>query len=93
MNKRHVQHIKPVDSAQVRSALVRLLMTHIPLDWDARDLDEATAWDILLYASLLQTTIEATCLELDGPSGTTTRDHLTAAWGDSPHKVLVWNSS
>jgi putative transposase len=89
MNKRHVKHIKPVDSAQVRSALVRVLTTYIPLDVDARDLDEATAWNILLYASVHQTTIEATCLELDGPSGTTTRDHLTAALGDSPRDVLA----
>ena len=89
MNKRHVKHIKPVDSAQVRSALVNLLTTHVPLDLDARHLDEAVAWNILLYASSHQTTIEATCLELDGPSGTTTRNHLTAVLGDSPRQVLA----
>lgn len=89
MNKRHVQHIKPVDSTQVRAALISLLTDVLPLDMDARDLDEATAWNILLYASLHQTTIESACVELDGPSGTTTRDHLTEALGDSPRAVLA----
>lgn len=88
MNKRHVKHIKPVDSAQVRSALVSLLTDTLPLDLEARDLDEETLWDILLYASFHQTTIEATCLELGAPSGTTTRDHLTEALGDSPSHLL-----
>ena len=89
MNKRHVKHIKPVDSTQVHSALVSLLTTHLPLDLDARDLDEATLWDILLYASSHQTTIEAACLELDVASGTTTRNHLTNELGDSPSAVLA----
>ena len=89
MNKRHVKHIKSVDSAQVRAALVRLLTTYVPLDWDARDLDEATAWNILLYASSHQTTIEATSLELGVSSGTTIRHHLTTALGDSPRQVLA----
>ena len=88
MNKRHIKHIRPVDSAQVRWALV-LLTTHVPLDLAARNLDEATLWNILLYASLHQTTIEVACLELDGPSGTTTRNHLTADLGDSPREVLA----
>lgn len=89
MNKRHVKHIKPAASAQVHSALVSLLTDTLPLDLDARDLDEATLWNILLYASSHQTTIEAACLELDVPSGTTTRDHLTAELGDSP--TDLWN--
>ena len=84
VNKRHIQHIKPVDSAQVRSALVSLLLDALPLDLDARDLDEETLWDILLYASFHQTTIESACLELGVCSGTTTRNHLTAELGDSP---------
>lgn len=87
MNKRHVQHVKPVDSTQVRSALVRVLMTYIPLDWDARDVDETTAWNILLYASSHQTTIEATIMEPGVSSGTTIRTHLTEALGDSSRQV------
>jgi hypothetical protein len=88
MNKRHVKHIKPADSAQVHSALVSLLTDSLPLNLDARNLDEATLWDILLYASSHQITIEATCLELDVPSGTTTRTHLTDALGESPTELL-----
>ena len=89
MNKRHVKHIKPVDSAQVHSALVSLLTETLPLDLDARDLDEETLWDILLYASFHQTTIESACLELGVSSGTTTRHHLTTELGDSPSDVLA----
>lgn len=89
MNKRHVQHIKPVDSAQVHSALVKLLADQLPLNLHARDLDEATLWNILLYASSHQTTIEAACLELQGPSGTTTRNHLTKALGNSPAEMAA----
>jgi hypothetical protein len=84
MNKRHVQHIKPVDSLQVHSALVSLLSDTLPLDLKARDLDEETLWDILLYASFHQTTIESACLDLGVSSGTTTRNHLTTELGDAP---------
>lgn len=88
MNKRRVKHIKPVDSAQVHSALISLLTDALPLDLDARDLDEETLWDILLYASFHQTTVESACLELGVSSGTTTRNHLTKELGDSPSDLL-----
>jgi hypothetical protein len=84
MNKRQVQHIKPVDSVQVHAALVPVLTRHLPMDLNAHDLDEETLWDILLYASFHQTTIESACLELGVSSGTTTRNHLVAESGDSP---------
>jgi len=89
MNKRHVKHIKPVDSAQVCSALVRLLIDTLPLDLDARDLDEETLWNLLLYASFHQTTIESACLDLGVSSGTTARNHLTTELGDSPSDLLA----
>jgi len=89
MNKRHVKHLRPVDSAQVHSALVSLLTAHLPLDLAARNLDEATLWTILLYASFHQTTIESACLELAVPSGMTTRNHLTDELGESPSDVLT----
>lgn len=89
MNKRHIKHTKPVDSAQVRSALISLLIDTLPLDLEARALDEETLWDILLYASFHQTTIEAACLELGVSSGTTTRNHLTKELGDSPSDLLA----
>jgi hypothetical protein len=84
MNKRHIQHIKSVDSAQVHAALVGVLTKHLPMDLNARDLDAEMLWDILLYASFHQTTIESACLELGVSSGTTTRNHLVAELGDSP---------
>lgn len=65
-----------------------MLTAHLPLDLDARDLDEATLWGILLYASSHQITIEATCLELDVPSGTTTRNHHMEELGKSPTDIL-----
>ena len=83
MNKRHVQHIKPVDSTQVHAALVGLLIQHLPMNLNARDLDEETLWNILLYASFHQTTIESACLELGVSSGTTTRNHLVTELGDT----------
>ena len=89
MNKRHVQHIKPVDSAQIHSTLVPLLTDTLPLDLDARDLDEETLWDVLLYASFHQTTIESACLELGVSSGTTARNHLTTQLGDAPSDLLA----
>ena len=87
MNKRHVEHIKPVDSAQVHAALVGVLTQHLPMDLNARNLDAETLWDILLYASFHQTTIESACLELGVASGTTTRNHLVAELGDSPRDL------
>jgi hypothetical protein len=42
MNKRHVQHIKPVDSTQVHATLVSLLTDTLPWDLEVRDLDEET---------------------------------------------------
>lgn len=87
MNKRHVLHIKPVDSVQVHAALVGVLTKHLPIDLNARDLDEETLWDILLYASFHQTTIESACLELGVSSGTTTRNHLVAELGESPRNL------
>lgn len=89
MNKRHVKHIKPVDSTQVHATLVSLLTDTLPWDLEARDLDEETLWDILLYASFHQTTIESACLELEVSSGTTTRNHLTKELGESPSDLLA----
>lgn len=88
MNKHHVKHIKPVDSAQVRSALISPLIDALPLDLATRDLNEEPLWDILLYASFHQTTFESACMDLAVSYGTTTRNHLTAELGDSPSDLL-----
>ncbi len=90
MNKRHVQHTKPVNSAQVRRALEHLLTTYLSLDIQGRELDAPMLWDILIHASVQQATIETACTELDGaPSGNTVREHLGHAVGDSEDRLLA----
>lgn len=89
MNKRHVKHTRPVNSAQVRNALLHLLTTYVSLEVQGRDLDEPRLWEILIEASVHGTTIETVCTELEGaPSGNTTREHLGTAVGNSPTAVL-----
>ena len=89
MNKRHVKHTRPVNSAQVHRALQDILQTHVPLEIDARDLDEASLWDILIHSSTHGTTIEASTTELNDPcSGNTVREHLNAALDPSRAGML-----
>lgn len=89
MNKRHVKHTRPANSAQVRLALEHLLTTYVSLDVKGRDLDEPLLWEILITASVQGTTIETVCTELDGaPSGNTVREHLGTAVGKSPAAVV-----
>jgi len=90
MHKRHIQHTKPVHSAQVRAALLDILQTHVPLEIDARNLDEPMLWDILIHSSTHRTTIEASTTELDGPcSGNTVREHLNQAVDESRPGMVV----
>ncbi len=80
MSKRPFELIKPAAAGQVRSAIVELVLAHLPLGIEARSLDDELAWDILCYAALNQTTIESACLELaEAPSGNTVREHLGTA--------------
>ncbi len=89
MNKRHIKHTRPVNSAQVRNALLDLLTTYVSLDVHGRDLEEPLLWEILLEASVHCTTIETVCTELAGaPSGNTTREHLGTAVGQSRTAVM-----
>lgn len=89
MNKRHIQHTKPVDSAQVRQALEETLTTSLSLKIQGRELDEPMLWDILIQASVQHSTIETVCTELEGaPSGNTVREHLGHAVGDSQDRLL-----
>jgi len=90
MHKRHIQHTKPVHSAQVRTALQDILQTQVPLEIDARDLDEEMLWDILIHSSTHRTTIETSTTELNCPcSGNTAREHLNQALDDSPPGVVA----
>jgi len=84
MSKRPVEFIKPALAGQIRSAIVELVLAHLPLGIEARSLDDELAWDILCYAALNQTTIEGACLELAAaPSGNTVREHLGMALNPS----------
>ncbi len=77
MNKRHIQHTQPVNSAQVHTALLDTLQACVPLEIDGRRLDEAKLWDILIHSATNRTTIEASCTELNcGCSSNTVREHL-----------------
>lgn len=89
MKKRHIRHTQPVNFAQIRTALLGVLQDRLPLGIDGRNLDDEKLWNILLYASVHQTTIETACNELaDVPSGTTVRTHLGNAIGASRTAVL-----
>jgi DDE family transposase len=88
MNKRQIKHTKPIQSLQVRTALLNLLAAQLPLGIEGRDLDDATVWDLLIYASVHGTTIEAACTELETASGNTVREHLNGALDDSRPGVV-----
>ena len=88
MNKRDIKHTKVIPSVQVRTALLSLLEEQLPLGIDGRVVDDATVWDILLYASVQGTTIEGACTELHTASGNTVREHLTAALDETPPGLL-----
>jgi hypothetical protein len=69
--------------------MLTTLEQDVPLGIEGRHLDDPQLWNILLYASVHQTTIESACTELtDTPSGNTVREHLQAALGPSALEVL-----
>jgi hypothetical protein len=79
MSKHHTELITPVLGKQLRQAALALVLKHLPLGIDARKLNDELAWDILLYASTHQITLEAACQQpLGAPSGNTVRSYLTA---------------
>lgn len=89
MNKRHLEFTKPALTGQVRSAILKLVLAHLPLGIEARSLNDELAWDILCYAALNQTTIEGACQELArAPSGNTVREHLGAVLEPSREGVV-----
>ncbi len=89
MNKRRIKHTQPIHSVQVRTALLHILQPHLPLGITGRDLDDESAWDILIYASVHHTTIETACTELKTASGNTVREHLNDALDDSRRGVVT----
>jgi putative transposase len=80
LSQRHPQITSPLFGGQARSAILELVLAHLPLGIDARTLDDQLAWDILCYASVKQIAIESACLALAAaPSGNTVRAHLDQA--------------
>lgn len=93
MSKRQPKHEQSVLSEQVRNALLITLGNHLPLYIQGRALDDEKVWDILIYASVNATTIEAACNELaDVPSGNTVREHLGASLDATRKGVTVLES-
>lgn len=80
MSRRTPKHTRPIISAQLREAVLQVAGEHIPLEISGRDLDDEGVWEILMYASVNQMTIESACQELEqAPSGNTVREHLSQA--------------
>lgn len=93
MSKRQPKHTQPILSDQVRNALLITLGNYLPLGIRGRALDDEKVWDILVYASVNNTTIETACNELaDVPSGNTVREHLGAALDASRSRMTVLES-
>ena len=89
MSKRPDKHSRTTLSAQVRSAILGSMETHLPLGIQGRELDDEKVWDILMYASVNGTTIETACHELsDTPSGNTVREHLSNALAPTREAVV-----
>jgi Transposase DDE domain len=77
MSRRQPKHTKPVISAQIRDAILKVAQRHIPLAVEGGDPDDSWLWEVLLYASANGISIESACNELaDAPSGNTTREYL-----------------
>jgi hypothetical protein len=90
MSKRMPKDTRPVMSAQLREAVLQITGAHIPLGIDGRALDEAGLWEILMYASVNQMTIEGACHELaQAPSGNTVREHLAEALDNHRAEVVA----
>src|SRR5712692_3235434 len=83
MSQRQPKCIKPVFSAQIRDAILKVAQRHIPLAVAGGDPDDSWLWEVLLYAAANALSIESACNELAAaPSGNTTREYLKEALGD-----------
>lgn len=88
MSQRYPDITSPQFGQQARSAIVELVLAHLPLGIDGSKIDDRLAFEILCYASLKRITIESACLELNqAPSGNTVREHLNAALSPEPEQM------
>lgn len=89
MSRRPPKHTRPILSTQLREAVLQVASEHIPLGVSGRDLDDEGVWEILMYASVNQMTIESACQELEqAPSGNTVREHLSEVLDNRRRKVI-----
>jgi len=89
MNKRRAKDTKAVEGRQVQEGVMKAIAGHIQLGIRGRKLDDEKVWEILVYASVNQMSIEAACRELaQAPSGNTVREHLGAALDDEREAVV-----
>ncbi len=90
MSQREPKRTKSVVSTQVRAAIVQVAQRQVPLAVAGADADNSWLWEILLYASVNNTTIESACNELrDAPSGNTTREYLQDVLDDRRPNVVA----
>lgn len=84
MSRLRHKRTRSLSSAQVRQAVRQAVLPHVPLKIKGRALDDELIWDILMYAASHGLTIEGATQALASvPSGTTVRDHLRRALGQT----------
>ena len=85
MSRSRNQFSQKVDSTQVFQALLTLVQARLPLVLHNTRITTAELLEVLMYASVHQTSMDTTCLELDGaPSGNRVREVLLAALPKRP---------
>lgn len=85
MSQRYPDITSPDFGRQASSAIVELILAHLPLGIDGTKIDDRLAFEILCYVSLKRTTIETACQELSkAPSGNTVREDLQDALSPMP---------
>src|SRR5713101_6957405 len=88
MSQRYPDITSPQFGQQARSAIVELVLQHLPLGIDGSKIDDRLAWEILCYAALKRITIESACLQLaEAPSANTVREHLQAVLDPAPEAM------
>ena len=90
MSKRQPKSSRPSLSEQMRHTLIDTLKTHLPLDIEARTLDETQLWELVLYASVQGLSLDSACQELaEVSSGNRVREHINAAFDASAWRLLA----
>ena len=90
MSKHHPKASQPALSEQMRHTLIDTLKTHLPLELNARPLDETQLWELVLYASVQGLSLDSACQELaQVPSGHRVREHINEPFDASALRLLA----